>query len=592
MATGSLLCVTLVPAMMGLLVRGRLWREDANPLNRWLIAVYRPVLQWALRRRAAVISGSLVVFVLSWIPWSRLGSEFMPPLNEGSILYMPTTLPGLSVSKARELLRVQDSIFKRFPEVATVWGKAGRANTSTDPAGLEMFETTITLKPQDQWRPGMTQDRLIAEMDSAVRMPGIRNAWTMPIRGRIDMLATGIRTPVGVKVFGPDLATLEQIARQVEMAVQGVPGTRSAYAERAEAGFYLDIAIDRIAAARHGLNIGDVQAVIAAAIGGMTITQTVEGRERFGVRVRYPQELRDSPDRLARVLVPVNRDGAAAMSASSDAMNGTTPGTAAPPRVRGFVPLGQVATIRQAIGPMVVRTEGAQPTAWVYVDVAGRDIGRFVREAQAVVARDVKLPVGYSLQWSGQFEYMESARQRLQIVVPATLLLIVLLLYLNFGRFGETAIVMLSLPFALVGGLWFLSLLGYNWSVAVAIGFIALAGVAAETGVVMLLYLNQAWEARLAAGRVPTAADLYTAIMEGAVERVRPKMMTVFCIIAGLLPLLWSTGAGSSVMRRIAAPMIGGMISSTVLTLILIPVAFALLKERELRRLAAGGGAR
>jgi Cu(I)/Ag(I) efflux system membrane protein CusA/SilA len=438
----------------------------------------------------------------------------------------------------------------------------------------------------------MTQDRLIAEMDSAVRMPGIRNAWTMPIRGRIDMLATGIRTPVGVKVFGPDLATLEQLARQVEMVVQGVPGTRSAYAERSEAGFYLDIAIDRIAAARHGLNIGDVQAVIAAAIGGMTITQTVEGRERFGVRVRYPQELRDSPERLARVLVPVNRDGTAAMSASPEAMNGTTPGAAAPPRPRGFVPLGQVATIRQAIGPMVVRTEGAQPTAWVYVDVAGRDIGRYVREAQAAVTRDVKLPVGYSLQWSGQFEYMESARQRLQLVVPATLLLIVLLLYLNFGRFGETAIVMLSLPFGLMGGLWFLSLLGYNWSVAVAIGFIALAGVAAETGVVMLLYLNQAWDARLAAGRVPTATDLYAAIMEGAVERVRPKMMTVFCIIAGLLPLLWSTGVGSSVMRRIAAPMIGGMVSSTVLTLILIPVAFALLKERELRRLAAGGGAR
>jgi Cu(I)/Ag(I) efflux system membrane protein CusA/SilA len=371
-----------------------------------------------------------------------------------------------------------------------------------------------------------------------------------------------------------------------------VPGTRSAYAERSEAGFYLDIAIDRIAAARHGLNIGDVQAVIAAAIGGMTITQTVEGRERFGVRVRYPQELRDSPERLARVLVPVNRDGTAAMSASPEAMNGTTPGAAAPPRPRGFVPLGQVATIRQAIGPMVVRTEGAQPTAWVYVDVAGRDIGRYVREAQAAVTRDVKLPVGYSLQWSGQFEYMESARQRLQLVVPATLLLIVLLLYLNFGRFGETAIVMLSLPFGLMGGLWFLSLLGYNWSVAVAIGFIALAGVAAETGVVMLLYLNQAWDARLAAARVPTAADLYAAIMEGAVERVRPKMMTVFCIIAGLLPLLWSTGVGSSVMRRIAAPMIGGMVSSTVLTLILIPVAFALLKERELRRLAAGGGAR
>jgi Cu(I)/Ag(I) efflux system membrane protein CusA/SilA len=584
MAVGSVLCVTLVPVLMGFFVRGKLRREDVNPLNRWLIAAYRPLLDWALRRRAALISGSLVLLVLTWLPWARLGSEFMPPLNEGSILYMPTTLPGLSVAKARDLLRVQDSIFKSFPEVATVWGKAGRANTATDPAGMEMFETTITLKPQEQWRPGMTQERLIAEMDSAVNVPGLRNAWTMPIRGRIDMLATGIRTPVGVKVFGPDLATLEQIAKQVDMVVQGVPGTRSVYAERAEAGFYLDIAIDRVAAARHGLNIGDVQAVIAAAIGGMTITQTVEGRERFAVRVRYPQEMRDSPERLARVLVPVNRDAAGTAGAEASAMGGMPAGAASTPRTRGFVPLGQIASIRQAVGPMVVRTEGAQPTAWVYVDVADRDIGRYVQEARAAVARDVKLPVGYTLQWSGQFEYMESARARLQLVVPATLLLIFLLLYLNFRRLGETALVMLSLPFSLIGGLWFMAVLGYNWSVAVAIGFIALAGVAAETGVVMLLYLNQAWEARLAAGRTPSASELYAAIIEGAVERVRPKMMTVLTIILGLLPLLWSTGAGSTVMRRIAAPMIGGMVSSTVLTLFLIPIAFALLKERELRR--------
>ncbi|MDP1889714.1 MAG: CusA/CzcA family heavy metal efflux RND transporter [Gemmatimonadaceae bacterium] len=590
MATASLLSVTLVPVTMGYFVRGRLWREHANPLNRWLVAIYRPVLDWSLQRRPAVISGAVVLLVLTWIPWARLGSEFMPPLDEGSILYMPTTLPGLSVARARELLRAQDSIFATFPEVSRVWGKAGRANTATDPAGMEMFETTITLRPTSEWRPGMTQDKLIAEMDSAVRMPGIRNAWTMPIRGRIDMLATGIRTPVGIKVFGPDLATLEQLARQIEMAVQGVPGTRSAYAERAEAGYYLDIDIDRTAAARHGLNVGDVQTVIAAAIGGMTITQTVEGRERFGVRVRYPQEMRDTPERLARVLVPVIHSAPAAASAAADPMSTmSTPGTSRP---LGYVPLGQVATIRRTVGPMVVRTEGAQPTAWVYVDVAGRDIGRYVRDARQVVERDVKLPTGYSLQWSGQFEYMESARERLQLVVPATIALIFLLLYLNFGRFGETAIVLLSLPFALVGGLWFIAALGYNWSVAVAIGFIALAGVAAETGVVMLLYLNQAWDARLAAGTVPTASDLYAAIIEGAVERVRPKMMTVTAIIAGLLPLLWSTGAGSTVMRRIAAPMIGGMVSSTVLTLILIPVAFALLKERELRRLARGREAR
>ncbi|MDQ8153955.1 MAG: CusA/CzcA family heavy metal efflux RND transporter, partial [Gemmatimonadota bacterium] len=585
MATASLLSVTLVPVTMGLFVRGRIRREHANPLNRWLIAAYRPVLDWALHHRGAVLSGAMSLLVLTWIPWARLGSEFMPPLDEGSILYMPTTTPGLSVARARELLRIQDSILARFPEVERVWGKAGRANTATDPAGMEMFETTITLRPESAWRSGMTQDRLIAEMDSAVRMPGMRNAWTMPIRGRIDMLATGIRTPVGVKVFGPDLATLERLARQVEMVVQGVPGTRSAYAERAEAGYYLDIDINRAAAARHGLNVGDVQTVIAAAIGGMPITQTVEGRERFAVRVRYPQELRDTPERLARVLVPMSHglESGAGEAASGDGM-AAMPAAGGGGRARGYVPLGQVATIKETVGPMVVRTEGAQPTAWVYVDVAGRDIGRYVRDARAAVERDVTLPTGYTLQWSGQFEYMESAKARLLLVVPATLALIFLLLYLNFGRLGETALVLLSLPFAFVGGLWFISALGYNWSVAVAIGFIALAGVAAETGVVMLLYLNQAWDARVRAGAAPTAADLYDAIIEGAVERVRPKMMTVVAIIAGLLPLLWSSGVGSTVMRRIAAPMIGGMVSSTVLTLLVIPVAFALLKERELRR--------
>ena len=584
MASASMLSVTLVPVAMGLFVRGKLWRERANPVNRWLIAIYRPVLEWALRSRGVVLSGAIALLVLTWIPWARLGSEFMPPLDEGSILYMPTTLPGVSVARARELLRIQDSILKTFPEVERVWGKAGRANTSTDPAGMEMFETTITLRPASAWRAGMTHDRLIAMMDSAVQVPGMRNAWTMPIRGRIDMLATGIRTPVGIKVFGPDLATLEQLARQIEMVVQGVPGTRSAYAERAEAGYYLDIAIDRAAAARHGLNVGDVQTVIAAAIGGMVVTQTVEGRERFGVRVRYPQELRDTPERLARVLVPTSH-GLGAGSTGRAAGGGMSPQMPAAGRsASGYVPLGQVATITRTAGPMVVRTEGAQPTAWVYVDVVGVDLGRYVRDARQAVERDVKLPTGYSLQWSGQFEFMESARARLQLVVPATLVLICLLLYLNFGRMGETAIVLLSLPFALVGGLWFTWGLGYNWSVAVAIGFIALAGVAAETGVVMLLYLNQAWDAQLRAPGARTAGELYAAVMEGAVERVRPKMMTVTAIIAGLLPLLWSDGAGSSVMRRIAAPMIGGMVSSTVLTLLLIPIAFTLLKERELRR--------
>jgi len=575
MAASSLLAVTLVPVAMGLFVRGRIYRETANPVNRVLIRGYRPVIKSVLANRWPAIGAALALVILTWIPWSRTGSEFMPPLDEGTILFMPTTLPGVSIARAREILRIQDGILKSFPEVERVWGKAGRANTATDPAGLDMFETTITLKPRSQWRRGMTYDDLIAKMDSAVKMPGVSNAWTMPIRGRIDMLATGIRTPVGVKVFGPDLAELERLGRQVESAVQGVPGTRSAFAERAQSGYYLDIDIDRAAAARHGLNPADVQTVIATAIGGMTITQTVEGRERYGVRVRYPQELRDTPEKLEAVLVPIAHE--------SSGLN-PSEGTAQ-------VPLGQIASIRKVAGPMVVRTEGAMPTAWVYIDVSGRDIGSYVRDAQRTVNRSVTLPQGYSLVWSGQYEYMQRARERMKLVVPATLALIFLLLYFNFRNVGETLIVMLSLPFALVGGMWFVWLLGYNWSVAVAIGFIALAGVAAETGVVMLIYLDHAWKARVSKGR-PTAHDLYDAIMEGAVERVRPKMMTVAAIMGGLLPILWGSGAGGTIMRRIAAPMIGGMVSSTALTLLVIPAIYALLKERDLKALSVGEAAR
>ncbi|CAN5807395.1 CusA/CzcA family heavy metal efflux RND transporter [soil metagenome] len=588
MAAASLLSVTLVPVAMGLFVRGKIFRERANPVNRVLIRLYRPFITRVLRNRWPVIAASGAVVILTWIPWSRLGSEFMPPLEEGSMLFMPTTLPGVSVARAREILRAQDIVLKSFPEVEHVWGKAGRATTATDPAGLDMFETTITLKPREQWRAGMTYDRLVAAMDSAVKLPGTTNAWTMPIKARIDMLATGIRTPVGIKVFGPDLKELERIGREVERVVQQVPGTRSAFAERAVSGYYVDIDIDRVAAARYGLNVGDIQAVIATAIGGMTITQTVEGRERYGVRIRYPQELRTSPEQLAAVLVPVSTGAA---SSAAGGMGGGAGGAAASAGAAAQVPLGQVATIRQVDGPMVVRTEGAQPTAWVYVDVAGRDIGGYVAEAQQRVDREVKLPPGYTLSWSGQYEYMLRAKATMRLVVPTTLALIFLLLYFNFKSVTETMIVMLSLPFALVGGIWFIWALGYNWSVAVAIGFIALSGVAAETGVVMLIYLDQAWAAQHAEGRIPTLRDLYESVMEGAVDRVRPKMMTVTAIMAGLLPIMWGSGAGESVMKRIAAPMIGGMVSSTILTLLVIPAIYSLWKERSIRPVRAGAAA-
>ncbi|MBL8983762.1 MAG: efflux RND transporter permease subunit, partial [Gemmatimonadetes bacterium] len=424
LAAASLLSVTLVPVLMGLFIRGRIYKERSNPLSRLLIQGYRPVLGWALRHRALLMGMSIATLVVTWIPFQRVGSEFMPPLDEGTILFMPTTLPGISVARARELLRQQDAILASFPEVESVWGKAGRANTATDPAGLDMAETTIRLRSVGAWRPGMTTERLVAEMDSAVRMPGVTNAWTMPIRGRIDMLATGIRTPVGVKIFGPDLAELERLGREVERHLRMVEGTRSAFAERAVSGYYLDIDIDRAAAARHGLNVGDVQVVIATAIGGMTITQTVEGRQRYGVRVRYPQELRDTPERLAAVLVPVSHE-AGAIPAAGAGMGGTA--AMASSGRAAQVPLGQVATIRQVPGPMVVRSEGALPTAWVYVDVAGGDLGGYVQRARAEIARNVALPAGYSIAWSGQFEYMQRAEARMRLVVPATLAIVFLL---------------------------------------------------------------------------------------------------------------------------------------------------------------------
>jgi copper/silver efflux system protein len=559
MAAGALLSVTLVPVLMVLFIRGHIVAEARNPINRVLIALYRPVIQLALRARWPTVALAVAVLAAAWYPASRLGSEFMPALNEGSLLYMPVTPPGLSVTKAAELLQVQDRIIRSFPEVAGVFGKAGRAETATDPAPLEMFETVITLRPEDQWRPGMTVERLIAEMNEALNFPGVSNAWTMPIRARIDMLATGIRTPVGVKLFGPDLGELARLAGQVERVVKTVPGTTSAFAERLLGGRYVEIIPDRDTIARYGLNVGDVQEVVATALGGEAVTTTVEGRERYSVNVRLPRSTRENPQAIASdVLV-------------------ATPGGA-------MVPLGQLAQVAITLGPPGIRTENAQPVAYIYVDMQGRDLGGYVADAAHAVREQVALPPGYRLEWSGQFEYMEHAKARLQLVVPVTLAAIFLLLYLNFGRLAETLIVMLSVPFALIGGVWLTWWLGYNLSVAVAVGFIALAGVAAETGVVMLIYLDHAHrvlkDGRTREGRAMTRADVHAAIMEGAVERVRPKMMTVTAIMAGLLPIFWSTGTGSEIMRRIAVPMVGGMVSSTVLTLVVIPVLYALLKDR------------
>jgi Cu(I)/Ag(I) efflux system membrane protein CusA/SilA len=562
MAAAALLSVTLVPALMVLFVRGRIIPEHKNPVNRFLIWVYRPVIRVALRFKAATIVVALAVLAGSLWPATRIGTEFMPNLNEGTLFYMPTTLPGLSVTKAAELVQIQNRIIKSFPEVDSVIGKAGRAATATDPAPTEMFETVINLKPEREWRSGMTVDKLIAEMDKALQFPGVSNAWTMPIKARIDMLSTGIRTPVGVKVLGTDLAEMEKLARQIEAVLRTVPGTTSAYAERAIGGYYLNIDPDRAQLARYGLMVGDLQALIAMALGAEPVTTTVEGRERYTVSIRYPRDYRSDPQAIAtEVLIPL-ADG-------------------------GTVPLGQVAKVVLAQGPASIRTENAQLAVYIYVDIRDRDLGGYVADAQKAVVSQVKFPPGYYVTWSGQFEYLERAKTRLQVVVPLTVLIIFLLLYLNFRRITETLIVMLSVPFALVGGLWLMWWLGFNMSVAVAVGFIALAGVAAETGVVMLIYLDNALNElkaqREMEGRPFSHEDLYSAIMSGAVERVRPKMMTVAAIMAGLLPIMWSHGTGAEVMQRIAVPMIGGMVSSTVLTLVVIPAVYAIVKGMALR---------
>ena len=556
MAASAFLAITVVPVLMGYLIRGKIKPEEKHPLSRILIRTYRPVIHFVLKHKIGTILVAVLIVFVSVLPLTQIGSEFMPPLNEGDLLYMPTTLPGISITKAKELLQQTDKIIKSFPEVETVFGKIGRAETATDPAPLTMIETTITLKDKSEWRPGMTMDKLIEEMNNAVQIPGLTNAWTMPIKTRIDMLSTGIKTPVGIKLMGPDLQTLSDLGAEIEAVITTVPGTASVISERVTGGNYIDFNINREAAARYGLTVGDVQDVIMSAIGGMNVTTTVEGLERYPINVRYSRELRDNLPALKRVLIP-------------------TPTGA-------HIPLSQVATLEIKKGPAGIKSENARRTAWLYVDLKDIDVGTYVKEAKKVVDTQIKFPAGYSIVWSGQYEYMERAAQRLKLVIPITLVIIFLLLYFNFKNITESLIIMLSLPFALVGGIWLMWISGYNMSVAVAVGFIALAGVAAETGVVMLLYIDNAFKDRLMHGQMNTRSDLHAAVVHGAVERVRPKLMTVMTTISGLLPIMWSHGAGSQVMKRIAAPMVGGLVTSTMLTLVVIPAIYYLWKSRSL----------
>ena len=557
MAAAAGLSVTLVPVLMGYLIRGRIPDEKANPLNRFLIAAYQPLLQRVLRAPKLTLAIAGVLLAASLWPLQHIGGEFMPRLDEGDLLYMPTALPGLSAGKAGELLQQTDRLIKTVPEVARVYGKAGRAETATDPAPLEMFETTIQFKPREQWRPGMTPDKLVEELDKAVRVPGLANVWVPPIRNRIDMLATGIKSAVGVKVAGQDLAEIDRATAEIERVLKDVPGVTSALAERLTGGRYIDVDVRRDAAARFGLTIADVQSVISSAVGGENVGETVEGLQRFPINVRYPREIRDSMEKL-RALPIITERGARLV-------------------------LSDVADIRITDGPPMLRSENARLSGWVYVDIRGRDLRSAVQDMQKAVAERVKLAPGYSVSWSGQFEFLERATAKLKVAVPFTLLIILVLLYLTFQRFSEALLIMMTLPFALVGGIWLLYLLDYNLSVAGAVGFIALAGVSAEFGVIMLLYLKHAWEERLAAGK-RDEASLLDAIAEGAVLRVRPKAMTVAVILAGLFPIMWGSGTGSEVMQRIAAPMVGGMITAPLLSMFVIPAAYLLMRRPRARR--------
>ncbi|MBI4905726.1 MAG: efflux RND transporter permease subunit [Acidobacteria bacterium] len=558
MAAAALLSITLVPVLMGLLVRGKIRPEHRNPINRLLIWVYHPVLEFVMRFKLPVLVLAIFLIAVTNIPFSRLGSEFMPPLWEGDLLYMPTTLPGISVTKARELLQQTDRIIKTFPEVHHVFGKIGRAETATDPAPLSMIETTIMLKPESEWRPGMTPEKLTDELNAAIQIPGVTNAWTMPIKTRTDMLSTGIKTPVGIKLGGPDLRTLEQLGKQVEAVVRNVPGTLSVYAERVMGGNYLDFQIHRDEIARYGLTVGDVQDVIQSSIGGMNLTTTVEGLERYPVNLRYSRELRDDLPALRSVLVP-------------------TPSGQ-------HIPLDQLVDLRYVIGPPSIKTENSRPNAWIYVDLRGIDVGTYVRNAQKAVQESVKLPSGYTIGWSGQYEYMQRAEKRLMYVIPLTIVIIFVIIFVNTQSVTKTAIVFLAVPFSLVGAIWLIYLLGYNMSIAVWVGIIALAGLDAETGVVMLLYLDHAYEDFKRKGLLNNRNDLADAIHEGAVKRVRPKVMTISVIIAGLLPILWSHGAGADVMKRIATPMVGGVVTSGVMELLIYPVIFYFWRRRGLQK--------
>ena len=561
MAAAAGLSITLVPVLMGYFIRGEVTPEHKNPINRVLITVYQPIIHAVIRFPKGTLALAGIVLLIGLWPATKLGSEFMPPLDEGDLMYMPTTYPGISIDKAREILQSTDKMILEVPEVKRVFGKIGRAETATDPAPLTMIETVIQLKPREEWREGMTPEGLRAELDRVIKYTGLTNAWVMPIKTRIDMLATGIKTPVGIKVAGPDLKVIERIGQDLERVLANVGGTASVYSERVTGGRYVDVDIDRKRASRFGLNINDVQDVVRSAVGGMNVTQTVEGLERYPVNIRYPQRVRDSVEQL-KLLPIVTPQGAR-------------------------IALADVADVNVVDGPPAIKSENARLNGWTYVDITGRDLGSYVADAQRVVADFVELPAGYSLAWSGQYEYMVRAKERLSIVGPVTLAIIVLLLYLNFRRFAEVAIIIGTLPMALIGGLWLLYLLGYDLSVAVGVGFIALAGVAVEIGVVMLVYLNQAIRQHVATaeseGRALTKDDVEEAVIDGAVLRVRPIMMTVAAIIAGLLPIMLGGGTGSEVMRRIAAPMVGGMVSATILTLIVIPALFLIWRGQAVK---------